>query len=392
MKHHASINRPSRIVYTILLIGFIYTLHLVLPYYVNSSFLGLFTDEKTIGLLYAAGSVVTIAGLFLIGKVLGRFGNYKTSLALILIQMVLFYGFITANSFWLIATIFIASSAVVALIGLNLDVFLETYSDIRHIGGIRGLYMSTNNIAWILGPLVGATLIAGVYYRNVYIAAFGLLFFLFYFIFKNLRDFKDPKYTHLSFHQTVSLVLDDDNLSKLFAANILLNVFYDWMVIYIPIYLHQTMGFSWDQIGIILTIMLLPFVIFQFPAGKLADMGWGEKRIMSIGFFILGLSTCALGFITSHSVLVWAGALFITRVGASIAEVMIEAYFFKTVSPEKADLLSTFRITRYIAYIIAPAITAIGLFYTTDTANLFIILGLIVLWALRYSLTIKDVK
>jgi MFS family permease len=390
MKHHPSITQPSRIVYTILVIGFIYTLHLVLPVYVNSSFLGLFTNEQTVGILYIIGSAITIVGLFTIGKVLERFGNYRTSLVLIVIQMVLFYGFITAQSFWVIATVFVLSTTVIALIGLNLDVFLETYSDIRHIGGIRGLYMGVNNTAWILAPLIGASLIAGVHYRNVYIASFGLLFFLFYFISKNLRGFKDPRYGHFALHETLVYILKKENLSKLFAANVILNTFYSWMVIYIPIYLYQTVGFNWDQIGIILTIMLLPFVIFQYPAGRLADKGWGEKKIMTLGFIIMGLSTCALAFITSNSVLVWGIALFITRVGASIAEVMIEAYFFKSVSPENADLLTSFRITRYIAYIIAPAITAVGLYYTTDS-NLFILLGIIVLFGLRYTLTIKDV-
>jgi len=137
--------------------------------------------------------------------------------------------------------------------------------------------------------------------------------------------------------------------------------------------------------------MLLPFVIFQYPAGKLADSGWGEKKIMSLGFLIMGISCCALAFITSSSVLIWAVALFITRIGASIAEVMIEAYFFKKVSPENSDLLTSFRVTRYGAYIIAPAITAIGIYYGINNGNIFIVLGLIIFWALRYTLTITDV-
>ncbi|MEI6058004.1 MAG: MFS transporter [bacterium] len=390
MKHHPSITHPSRVVYTILLIGFIYTLHSVLPVYVNSSFLGLFTNEQTIGILYIVGSMLTIIGLFSIGKILERFGNYKTSLILIVIQLVLSYAFITAESFWIIAAAFILSTVVVTLIGLNLDVFLETYSDIRHIGGIRGLFMGVNNIAWILAPLIGASLIAGIHYRNVYMAAFGILFFLFYFIWKNLKGFKDPHYGHFALHETLAYILRKENLSKLFAANVILNTFYAWMVIYIPIHLHETLGFSWDEIGIILTIMLLPFVIFQYPAGRLADRGWGEKKIMNVGFIIMGLSTIALGFITSHNVLVWAIALFMTRVGASIAEVMIEAYFFKKVKPEDADVLTSFRVTRFIAYILAPAITAVGLYYS-NAAGLFVILGIIVLLGLRFTLTIEDV-
>ena len=250
--------------------------------------------------------------------------------------------------------------------------------------------MGVNNTAWILAPLLGAALIAGIHYRNVYIAAFGLLFFLFYFIWKNLRDFKDPHYGHFALHETLAYVLKKSNLSKLFSANIILNTFYAWMVIYIPIHLHEIIGFSWDEIGIILTVMLLPFVIFQYPAGRLADKGWGEKKIMNLGFIIMGFSTIALAFITSHSVLVWAIALFMTRVGASIAEVMIEAYFFKTVKPEDADVLTSFRVTRYIAYILAPAITAVGLYYGNNS-GLFIILGIVVLLGMRFTLAIEDV-
>jgi MFS family permease len=408
MRHHESIKNKTSIVYSILVIGFIYTLHLVLPVYVNSSFLSAFTDERTVGILYTIGSIVTILGLFSIEKILERFGNYRTSIALVLIQMVLFYGFITANSFLMISIIFVLSTAVVALIGFNLDIYLETYTDTSHTGGVRGLYMAINNSAWILAPLIGALLVGGAAvvatgntgavttaliganYRNVYLAALAILFILLFLMYKNLRHFKDPQYSHNSLRATLIRVFKNEDISKLFAANLILNIFYDWMIIYMTIYLHQTIGFNWDQIGIILTIMLLPFVIFQFPAGKLADSGWGEKKIMSFGFLILGLTTCVLAFITGANLLVWAIALFATRIGASIAEVMIEAYFFKKVPPADADLLGSFRISRYAAYIIAPIVTAIGLAYTTSS-NLFIILGLIVLWALRYSMTITDV-
>jgi len=48
-------------------------------------------------------------------------------------------------------------------------------------------------------------------------------------------------------------------------------------------------------------------------------------------------------------------------------------------------------VTRYGAYIIAPAITAIGIYYGINNGNIFIVLGLIIFWALRYTLTITDV-
>jgi MFS family permease len=359
--------------------------------YVNSSFLGQFTSEANIGLLYTYAAIVQIIGLLCIEKILERFGNYKTILYLIVTQMALSAGMVAANSALTVSVFFILSTVIVSLIGICLDIFLESRSDAKNTGGTRGLYMTINNSAWVLAPLLGGLLIFGTEYRFVYAGAFSVLIALLYLVHKNLAAFKDPNYGHFPLRQTFAYILERKDYTKLFSVNIILNVFYGWMVIYSPIYLHEHVGFGWDQIGIILTIMLLPFVIFQLPAGKLADGGWGEKKLMSLGLVIIGISCISLAFVTSKSIFVWALLLFVTRIGASIAEAMIEIYFFKKVKPEDSDVLGMFRITRPISYIIAPIITSIGLFYTTDS-NLFIILGVIVLCSLYYSLTLKDLR
>jgi MFS family permease len=135
--------------------------------------------------------------------------------------------------------------------------------------------------------------------------------------------------------------------------------------------------------------MLLPFPLIQYPLGKLADKRYGEKEIMSIGFLILGISTIAMAFISSPNIAIWAIALFVSRIGAAATEIMMETYFFKTVSPRDSAVLGVFRITRPLSYFIAPLITIIGLMYTND-ADLFIILGVICLLALIPTMTIKD--
>ena len=61
----------------------------------------------------------------------------------------------------------------------------------------------------------------------------------------------------------------------------------------------------------------------------------------------------------------------------------------KTVKMSDSAALGAFRITRPVAYFIAPLITGIGLIYTTD-GNLFAILGVVCLVALYPILKIKD--
>lgn len=377
-------------VYTIAVIGFIYSLHLVLPMYSNSSFLSLFANERTVGLIYMTGSAVAILGYLIAPFIIRRYGNYATSIGLICIQIFLFYGLISAKSALVIATIFILQTAVISLIALTLDIFLEVYTDGKHVGSIRGFYAATLNASWLIGPLIGSMLINGENnYRNTYVAALAMLFPLLYLIHRNFPRFKDPHYSHLSPWTLIKKISSNKNWVMLFAANIILQTFYAWMVVYSTIYLHKIIGFSWDEIAIILTIMLVPFVIVQYPLGKLADKKYGEKEIMAIGFIIMGLATILLAFITTKNLALWALILFITRIGAASAEIMMEIYFFKTVPSNDTAVLGIFRITRPVAYFIAPAITVIGLVYTTHQ-YLFTIIGIMSLLALIPVLRIKD--
>jgi MFS family permease len=392
MRHNSALPR-NHIIYTIAVMGFIYTIHLVLPMYSNSSFLSLFASQQTVGLIYMLGSAVTMLGLLFVPYFIRKVGNYVVCMWLILIQIVLFWGLIHAIDARSVAIFFVLETTVVALIGFCFDIFLEVYSTKASVGSIRGMYMTTLNSAWVIAPLIGSMIIDGANdYRSVYIAALFMLFPLFYLVYKNFPRFKDPHYQHPSIFQTFKHVLRHHNHSRLFFINIILQVFYAWMVVYSPIYLNTVIGLSWAEIGIILTIMLLPFPLIQYPLGKLADRKYGEKEIMILGFALLGLSTIALALITSNSVWIWALALFMTRVGAAAAEIMIETYFFKTVSPQDTGMLGFFRITRSISYFLAPLITGIVFLFTKDQSYLFITLGLICLLAIISIWGLKDTK
>lgn len=383
----------SHAIYTIAVIGFIYTLHMVLPMYSNSSFLSLFVDEKILGIIYMLSAAVGILGYLLAPSIIRRFGNYATTVGLICIQIVLFYFLITSDSALVVATVFILQSAIISLIGLGLDIFLETYTDSKNVGSVRGLYTTTLNASWLIGPLLGSMLINGTEnYRDTYVAALAMLFPLLYLIHKNFPRFADPNYTHLSPWHLLRHIFSNKNWVKLFFANIILQTFYAWMVVYSPIYLNKTIGFGWEEIAIILTIMLIPFPLIQYPLGKLADKKYGEKEIMAIGFVIMGLATIALAFIDTKNLWLWAFALFMTRIGAAAAEIMIETYFFKTVAARDSAVLGSFRVTRPVAYFIAPIITGVGIFFFNSHVYLFVIVGIISLAGLYPALTIKDTK
>ncbi|MEI6396744.1 MAG: MFS transporter [Candidatus Taylorbacteria bacterium] len=390
--HHP--HSRTHVIYTIAVIGFIYTLHLVIPMYSNSSFLGLFADERTISYIYIMGAAVTVLAFLMSPWLIRKLGNYRIAMWAVVIQILLFWGLVTQTSPIMLTTLFVLQTAVISVIGLCLDIFLEAYTDGLHVGAVRGMYTATLNASWVIAPLIGSMIINGNgNYHNTYVAALAMLFPLLYLIYRNFPRFKDPNYTHLSPWQLVKHISHNSNWIKLFMANTIMQIFYAWMTVYSPIYLNKVMGFGWEEIGIILVIMLIPFSLIQYPLGMLADKKYGEKEIMAAGFVVMGISTIILGFVNIPNIALWALLLFMTRIGAAAAEIMIETYFFKTVSPRDSAALGLFRMTRPISYFIAPAGSILVMILThSDTLHPynFIVLGIISLLALWPVMTIKD--
>lgn len=385
---HLGTSKRTHTLYTISVIGFFATLHTALPSYFNSSFLSTLTEAKNVSLLYGLVALVSIVGLLSMNTILRKCGNYATSLWLIVIQMAIFTGIIFADSVYVVAPLFVAALSIMTLIGFTLDIFLEKDTDVNHTGGIRGTYMTVLNAAWILSPLIGGALIVGNSYTNVYLAGLAFLFPLVYLVHKNFSKFVDPHYPDVSVRSTFQNIIRNADLVKIFLVNIVLQTFYAWMTVYTPLYMLK-LGFSWYEISIIFTFMLLPFVLLELPLGKLADKKWGEKEMLAIGFIIMGSATCAITFFDYKHFVFWAILLFVTRVGAAMAEMMIETYFFKKVDTSDSEMLGMFRVTRPISFFVAPLITLVGLIYVQES-QLFVILGILCLITLFPILRLRD--
>jgi MFS family permease len=384
----------NRNLLSVYLLGFLFAFHVALPTYINSSFLDVFMSEKSLGIVYTIASVLTIFFFFLAPLFLRMFGNYRVAFSLILIELFALTSLILGENPLLLATSFIISILTIPFIYFSLDIFLESFSEDKKTGRVRGIYLTMTNLAWIFSPIISGFILTKSNYWGVYL--FSLLFLLpiLFILSKNFSNFRDSKYEVTSISNTLKTVWKSKNIRNIFSTSFLLHFFYSWMTIYTPLYLHKYAGFSWTEIGIIFGIMLLPFVLVQFPLGKMADEKMGEKEILSIGFFLTAISTMALFFIPQNSSLwLWAVLLFITRIGASSIEIMTDTFFFKNVNNLNANIISFFRTSRPVAYVLGPLVASLSLnFVKVESGGIFIILGVIMLSGLFFSLRLKDTK
>lgn len=372
-------------------ISFLFTLHIALSAYVNSTFLTQIISEKYVGILYTASYLVALILLFRSSIILKHFGNRKLILSLLLINMMSLVGLITSNNPYIIGASFITFTSTNSLILLCLDIFIEHFADKNKMGKARGFYLTTINIAWMASPLITSFLMTKEGgYRTIYIIAFIAILIMTVSLVFSIKTFKDSVYKKTPFLKTYKFLKTNKHMLAITIMNFLLQFFYAWMVVYTPIYLIKHIGLPWSQVGIIFTIMLAPFVIFGLPIGVLIDKyHFSKKTLLYIGIFIISISTFIVSLITTKNIYLWGLVLFLTRTGASIIETTSEVYFFSHTTEEDAYLLGVFRDMVPVAYIIAPVLATLVFIYLPFN-YLFIILSIILLTGLYYIPKLKN--
>lgn len=377
--------------------GFFLTIHMAFPSYFNAQFLGQFIKTDQIGIIYAISAILTILLIINVPKLIRKIGLSKTISLITILDLLAVIPVAFIKNPWVILTFFIIYYSLGFIVRYVLDIYLEKISDNRNTGDIRGIFLSFTNIAFLISPFLAGTLIADRGFSVIFIiSAIALLpvIYLSLFQLKEQESHRQVKNRHV-FSALKRLwsnkSLATKNIRNILCVDFLLNLFYSIMVVYTAIYLEQTIGLNKENIGIIFTAMLLPFVLFEFPLGKLADKYLGEKEILSAGFVIIGLATISISFTNVATVWLWAFILFMTRTGASAIEIMKETYLFKKITEDDTDILSISRNMQPISYIIGPL--SVSIFITFfDLKYIFLALGLIMLFGLRYSLVLTDTK
>lgn len=381
----------SKKVKNIYIISFFFSLHIALSAYVNSTFLTNAISEHYVGILYAVSSFIILFMLSRSSHILAKIGNKKFILLLLLVNMISILTLIKVEIPFIIGIAFVTFQSTNTLVFFCLDIFMEHFANPKILGKSRGTYLTINNLAWMLSPMLSGFLIAkDGGYKTIYLLALLAVITMTLGLIKSVKTFRDPKYTKAPFLSTYKFLEKNNHIFAINMIFFILQFFYVWMIIYTPIYLNEHVGLPWDKIGIIFTIMLVPFVLLGIPVGRFIDKYHiSKRRLLYIGILIMGFSTLMIPFINyGASFWVWAIVLFMTRVGASMIETTSEIYFFTHVKENQSNLLSFFRDMSPVAFLVAPLLgTAIISF--VDIRYMFFILSFVIFLALNYVSKLK---
>ncbi len=388
---------------------FFFSAQVSLTIYIDSSFLmetieqtpsmmdlKLWQDpERLVGTIYTFASLITLLALLYAPRILRKVGNYHWTLSILILHTLLLLGLALFDSAWLIIPLFIVEAAMISILYFNLDVFLERYSKDSETGTIRGLFLMIGSIAWLLPPLLAGKMIDASGFAIVYLTGAALMIPTIFIMMRYFSDFQDLTYDDAPLFLTKKEAKQHPDISRILVTNFFMHFFYAWMIIYTPMYLHNHLGYSFEDIGLMLTLALLSFVIFPYPAGRIADKWLGEKELLVAGFLLMALTSFLFPIFaeSEYGFFVLAFVLFVGRAGAAVVETMAETYFFKKIDGHNAGLMGYFRRSRPLAFIAAPILASLLLqFEIVELSGLFGILGAIMIVAIYFPLRLVDTK
>jgi MFS family permease len=362
--------------------------------YSNSSYLEIFIPTSTIGLLYSVAAAGSLLLFFIIPVLLSRFGNYTTTIVSMIVITVCTFLLGIATSIPLIIFTFVLYLALTPLLYLNIDIFTETFigTNETNTGTSRGILLVIMSIAAFIAPwLMGIIAGENGNLRSLYFIATGIGLFFIILTILSLKNFSDEPYQKISVKRIWQHLITNKDVRCVTYNHFLLQLFFTWAVVYIPLYLVTEIGFNWNEIGIIIAIGATAYTIFELPIGWIADNKIGEKEMMILGFIVLVASVIAIGSIHNASLLLWAIVMFISRIGCSFIEVTTESYFFKNTTGKDADIISLFRMTRPAANLTGALIGSISLLLL-PFSNIFFVLALILFSGIFISFVISDTR
>ncbi len=359
--------------------------------YVMSFYFEQSAGTSNVGIFYLLSYAAVLTLLLNLHKLIKKFGKVCVFYLSFVFKLVAITALILLPfSGWgvVFLMLYIVSGV---LVWVSLDNILESSSEDKSSGKIRGINLTIMNTGIFLGPFISIRILENFGFSGIFFLSLIIHSIIFSVGLVGLKRTNYNIRSSLSIKNLLKKVVKRKNVLRIYYVSFVLDFFYALMIIFTPLYL-LSLGYSWGQLGMAFTVMLVPFILIQYPMGVLADKKTGEKEFLFLAVFVMGISTLIFYFTdSSENITVWALILLATRVGAALIEILRDSYFYKRIDGHDVDIVDFFRTSKSLAYIVAAGLSGIILIFFPMKV-IFLVVSIVVFSALYPIFRLVDNK
>ncbi|HNT30614.1 MAG TPA: MFS transporter [bacterium] len=329
----------------LMVLGFLMSLHETLFTPVNGEYLrGIVVHDSSVALIEGVIKLaILIIDLFAVHIIL-RVGKVRLLTSLFALLGLVDLLFLLLPQSYIVMPNYFFYFASYSLGWICLTLLIKRYSRMEQIHTNEGKIYLGSNIGWLIGPALGGLITSSFGYNGLFAVMAGLATVSFLIMLQQRHAFDQTVPSRISgtirLKEDLQTFFSLPEFKKRYLTNIALFSYYATMGIYFPIYLLHN-GFSFSQVGLCVSIGILPFILLPLPLGKLADAAGKETVFFITGFLMISLS---LGLLTVSQDFTWL-VLFnlMGATGSALVESLNQSLFLKKVHNHKTAMQSIFQ-------------------------------------------------
>jgi MFS family permease len=372
--------------------NFLARYHYYLIAFVTSTFLAGFLSPIALGWTIAAISLAITLSLGVMPKIFDRSGTRRVLMLFGLLEISIVIALTLVRSAFPAALLLALQGMCAYNAFLGLDLLLQAHTtDERKTGRFRGVFLVLANASVLAATLSIAYVLNDHNFSEVFLiaAAAAVPFTL---LAASLPSISHVAGVHTAFKPGILKVIwDRPSLMVTMSAHFLLLVFFSWMIYYLPLYLYSEIGFPAHLTFLLMTISIVPYLVVEYPVGVIADLYLGEKEFAFAGYVLMIIGTALISYIEGLSLWPWMAVILLGNMGGAMVEASTEMHFFKHVSIMDSNIISSFRMLRPLAAIVAPALASLALAFI-PFSDLFLFFGVTLCGGIPFVLAMKDTR
>ncbi|MBT3704216.1 MFS transporter [Candidatus Peregrinibacteria bacterium] len=349
--------------------------------------------EAYVGYFYSVMSISMVLAGLTSAYFFRKYPRMKILVVSLVVNALLMMSFVFVNNFYQLFVIDFLRVFASLYVMMSMALMVHAFAKAKDLGKTEGFYFLFNNIGYFAGPLVGGIIAKYGGVEPVFVlSGLSLLVALSYIIHQHLVE----EHPSLALpHKTkkvgvglenVKLFLQSKNRIGAYLVSVALISWMSFKQIVIPLFV-LAMGFGADTAGLIISLTIVPCLLFEMPIGKYADEK-GFRIPIALGFLIITFSLLAISI--SPYFILDAALFIIANIGAALIEPLHDVYFFKNVKKDEEDVLfGIFATADPIGRFVGPAIISTSLIFF-PFQGLFIVFACIYAFAGILSLLIKE--
>jgi len=326
----------------------------------------LFDDLIIVGLLIAIPSAISMFLDIPAGGLSDRIGRKKLLLTGLMVMAIL--GLLLPSVDSLIK--FMVFMLFFGFANLSIAVPIRAYvMDIAPQGKTSeyfGIFEASHQIGFAVGPVAAGYFIStelnlslsntGIFYFLTCIAAALVLLIVKETVIKNKSTFVNIKEAITKDRVFIKSLLDYKDLHYAGVAILMstfIIVFVDGIAwTFEPLY--TTLGLSTETVGLILAMFVVPFILFEIPAGIIADK-FGKIRVFIAGLVFAGIFLIIFGSTRDPTLMLLSAFLLTT--GIAFARPAMDGFLTDISSKkERGGIVGVWNVAEDSAYVVSPIV------------------------------------